>query len=64
MKNILLIVSAMTLLAACDARVTPAASGPDKVVEKNTTIVNPPAKEEKKVENNTTIVNPPAADKK
>jgi len=33
----------------------------EKKVEKNTTIVNPPAKQEKKVENNTTIVNPPAA---
>ena len=61
MKNILLIPAAMLVLSACDARVTPAASQPDKVIEKNTTVVNPPAKEEKKVENNTTIVNPPAA---
>jgi len=49
------------VLAACDAKVTPIApEGDTKVVEKNTTVVNPPAKEEKKVENNTTIVNPPA----
>lgn len=33
----------------------------EKKVEKNTTIVNPPAKEEKNVEKNTTIVNPPPA---
>lgn len=47
------------LFAACDAQVntTP------PVVEKNTTIVNPP-KEEKKVETNTTIINPPAASEK
>ena len=60
MKNLLLIPAAVLVLSACDARVTPASSEPEKVVEKNTTVVNPPAKEEKKVENNTTIVNPPA----
>ena len=61
MKNILLIPAALVILTACDARVTPAApQGDTKVVEKNTTVVSPPAKEEKKVENNTTIVNPPA----
>ena len=59
MKSILLTAALPFLLVACDARVTPA--GPDKVIEKNTTIITPPAKEEKKVENNTTIINPPAA---
>ena len=55
---LLFLAAAAGLLAACDTRVD---SGAPPVVEKNTTIVNPPAKEEKKVENNTTIVNPPAA---
>lgn len=54
----LLIPAAVTLLfAACDAKVSTA----PPTVEKNTTIVNPPVKEEKKVENNTTIINPPTA---
>ncbi len=57
MKTLLLPAAVALLFVACDARVTPAAP----TVEKNTTIVNPPAKEEKKVENNTTIINPPAA---
>lgn len=60
MKYILLPITGALLLAACDARVTPATP----VVERNTTVVNPPAKEEKKVENNTTIVNPPAREEK
>jgi hypothetical protein len=45
------------LLIACDARVNTAAPGPDKVIEKNTTIVTPAEKSETK----TVIVNPPAA---
>jgi len=57
MKYLLLPTAIALLFGACDARVTPATP----VVEKNTTIVNPPTKEEKKVENNTTIINPPAA---
>ena len=61
-KPIIIAFSSVLLLAACDMRTsTPA---PDKVVEKNTTIVTPPAKEEKKVENNTTIINPPAKETK
>jgi len=64
MKSLLLIPVAALLLSACDARVTPTPNGPDKVIEKNTTVVNPPATTEKKVENNTTIVNPPSGDKK
>ncbi len=60
MQNIILIIIAV-VLTGCDARVS--TSPPDKVVEKNTTIVNPPEKEGKKVENNTTIINPPAAPK-
>lgn len=58
MKTSIILVTVAALLTACDARVDTSAP---PVVEKNTTIVNPPAKEEKKVENNTTIVNPPAA---
>ena len=62
MKPIIITLSSVFLLAACDMRTaTPA---PEKVVEKNTTIVTPPAKEEKKVENNTTIINPPAKEPK
>jgi hypothetical protein len=53
---------AVVLLGACDARVS--TTPPEKVIEKNTTIVNPPAKDEKKVESNTTIINPPAASTK
>ena len=53
----LLIPAVALLLAACDAKVSTA----PPTVEKDTTIINPPAKEEKKVENNTTIINPPAA---
>lgn len=60
MKHLFLPVAATLLLAACDARINTA----PPVVEKNTTIVNPPAKEEKKVENNTTIINPPAKEEK
>ena len=56
MKSLVILVAAASLLAACDSRVS--TPSPDKVIEKETTIVNPPAKEEKKVENNTTIVNP------
>lgn len=56
MKNLLLLVSATILLAACEARVETPAGQP---AEKNTTIVNPPAS--KTEEKNTTIVNPPAA---
>ncbi|MDP9292027.1 MAG: hypothetical protein M3O82_06675 [Verrucomicrobiota bacterium] len=56
MKNILLLISATILLAACEAKVETPAAQP---AEKNTTIVNPPA--EKTEEKNTTIVNPPAS---
>ena len=55
MKTPFILAALGALLAACDN------SGTPPVVEKNTTVINPPAKEEKKVENNTTIVNPPAA---
>ena len=58
MKTLLLATATAVLFTGCDARVNTA----PPVVEKNTTIVNPPA--EKKVENNTTIVNPPAVEKK
>ncbi len=62
MKNCLILAAATFAFAACDSRVTTAP--PDKVIEKDTTIINHPAKEEKKVENNTTIVNPPAKPEK
>ncbi len=59
MKTLLILLPAALLLVACDARVSTPAP-----VEKHTTIVNPPAKEEKKVENNTTIVNPSTTEEK
>ncbi len=60
MKTILFLAATAVALTACDTRITTTPAGEkEKVVEKNTTIVNPPAKEEKKVEHNTTIINPP-----
>ena len=58
MKTLLLIAATAVLFVGCDAQVNTA----PPAVEKNTTIVNPPA--EKKVENNTTVVNPPATETK
>jgi len=58
MKPFLITAALAFLLTSCDSRVS--VTPPDKVIEKNTTIINPPAKEEKKVEHNTTIINPPA----
>ncbi len=43
MKTHLLLALAPLLLIACDARVNTAAPAPDKVIEKNTTIVTPAA---------------------
>ena len=60
MKYLIIPAAVSLLFVACDARVSQA----PPAVEKNTTIVNPPAKEEKKVENNTTIINPPAKEEK
>ncbi len=60
MKPIIITLGSVFLFAACDLRTT----APAPTTEKNTTIINPPAKEEKKVENNTTIVNPPAKETK
>ena len=57
MKTHILLGLAPLLLIACDARVNTSAPGPDKVIEKNTTIVTPA----EKTENKTVIVNPPAA---
>lgn len=57
MKSFFILLSFAFLLVACDSRVSTAP--PDKVIEKDTKVINPPAKEEKKVENNTTIINPP-----
>ena len=58
MKSAIIATAALGFFTACDNR--PAAPSVEKVIEKNTTIITPPAKEEKKVENNTTIINPPA----
>ena len=58
MKPYLLLALAPFLLIACDARVsTTSGPGPDKVIEKNTTIVTPAA--EKTVEK-TTVITPTA----
>ena len=54
MKSTIVLAASACLLVACDSRVN--TTPPEKVIEKNTTIINPP---EKKVENNTTIINPP-----
>jgi len=60
--------AAFLVLVSCDNQVN--TSPPGEVIEKNTTIVNPPAKEENKTvivtppappENKTIIVNPPRA---
>lgn len=59
MKARIIIAVTLGLLVACDARVSTAPA--EKVTEKETTIINPPAKEEKKVETNTTVINPPAS---
>lgn len=58
MKTYLLLALAPFLLIACDARVNTSAPGPDKVIEKNTTIVTPPAAE--KTVEKTTVVTPTA----
>jgi hypothetical protein len=62
MKPAIILAAAAAFFTGCDSRVNTAP--PEKVVEKNTTIINPAAKEEKKVEHNTTIVNPPAREEK
>lgn len=58
MKHISIITATLGLLAlvSCDTQVN-TARPPVEVIEKNTTIVNPPAKSESK----TIIVTPPAA---
>ncbi|MEA3211852.1 MAG: hypothetical protein QOE70_4909 [Chthoniobacter sp.] len=61
MKKLLFAVLVTAFCAACEQKIETPASGPDKV-EKNTTIINPPATEKK--ESHTTIVNPPAAETK
>ena len=58
MQKYIILALTVVLITACDTRVS--TSPPEKVIEKNTTVINPPAKEEKKVENNTTIINPSA----
>jgi hypothetical protein len=64
MKKLICIFASAALLGACEQKtevVAPANSpAPEKKVEKNTTVVNPPATTEKKTETNTTVVNPPA----
>ena len=53
MKKQIILAAFTALLIGCDSRVV--SPTPEKVTEKNTTIINPPAKEEKRVEIN---VNP------
>ena len=61
MKKILLALIGASLCAACEQRIeSPAGGGTDRVVDKDTTIVNPPAGSGEKRESNTTIVTPPA----
>jgi len=50
-----LLVLAPLLLISCDARVNTAGPGPDKVIEKNTTIVTPDAET---TVNKTTVITP------
>jgi hypothetical protein len=67
-RNLALLAFAILAFSGCEKQVTvnppsspeQPAQQPGKVIEKDTTVVNPPVKEEKKVENNTTIVNEPA----
>jgi hypothetical protein len=68
MKTQLLLFLSLPFLASCDVKVdnsdppgkgTTIVTPGEKKTETNTTVVNPPAKEEKKVESNTTIINPP-----
>jgi len=59
MKTHIILVAIAASLVACDARISTAT--PERVVEKNTTVITPPAKEETRVEKNTVIVNPPGA---
>ena len=61
MKTFIPVTAALVFLVACDNR--PSAPTSERVIEKNTTVINPPAKEEKKVEHNTTIINPAPAPK-
>jgi len=60
--------AAFLVLVSCDNQVN--TSPPGEVIEKNTTIINPPAKEENKTiivtpparpESRTTIINPPGS---
>jgi hypothetical protein len=63
MKRVLLALVGASLCVACEQRVeSPAGGGPDMVIEKDTTVLNPPTQVKK--EWNTPIVNPPAAEKK
>lgn len=57
MKRFIILATAALAFAACNPRVS---TGPaEKEVEKNTTVINPPAGAEKKVEKDTTVVHPP-----
>jgi len=67
MKKLICILAGAALFGACEQKetvVSPAASSPgEKKVERNTTVVNPPASTEKK-ETTNTIVNPAATTEK
>ena len=59
MKSIIAIIVIAAFSVGCEQKIEPAGSGQPTTVEKNTTVINPPA--EKKTETNTTtVVNPPA----
>ncbi len=60
MKTTILLGLASFALISCDARVNTSAPAPDKVIEKNTTVVTPAAPDKVIEKNTTTIVNPPA----
>jgi hypothetical protein len=55
MKPYLLLALAPFLLFSCDGRVNTVGPGPDKVIEKNTTIVTPDAET---TVNKTTVITP------
>ena len=54
MKAPIILAAVVALFTACDVKVNP---GAPPVVEKHTTVVNPPATEEKKTET-TTVTSP------
>ena len=58
MNKLILLAAVSACLVACDARIStaPSEKAPDKVIEKNTTIINPPGKVEEKTTTTTTEI--------